>query len=108
MDRCPRCGSKRVYPSRHRGFTERLRQVFTDRRPYRCHECSWRGWTRIEVRITRQADVDPQVLRRPHAQRALTSEELDRLDPGDPAPPRRPARPGPLTEDDFDGLDPEA
>lgn len=108
MDRCPRCGSKRVYPSRHRGFRERLRQVFTEKRPCRCHECNWRGWAVIEVRLARRAQFDPQELRHAQPARALAPEELDRLDPGEPEPPRRPTRPGPLTEDDFEGLDPKS
>jgi hypothetical protein len=107
MDHCPRCGSTRVYPSRHRGFAERLRQVFTEKRPYRCHACGWRAWAQIEIRLSRHhAELDPETLRRPSRERAIAPEELDRLEPGEPQAPRRPTRPGPLTDDDFDGLDP--
>ncbi len=106
MTQCPRCGSTRVYLSRHRGFAERLRQVFTAKRPHRCHACNWRAWVRVEVRGRRTADFNPEALRRAPAQPALTADELDRLDLGQPAPPRPAERAGPLTEDDFEKLDP--
>jgi hypothetical protein len=44
MDRCPRCMSHKVHPSRIRSFWETWRRQITLSRPYRCSNCSWRGW----------------------------------------------------------------
>ena len=106
MEKCPRCGSSRVYPSRHRGIAERLHQVFTEKRPHRCHNCDWREWVEIEVRIPAQRDIDPHKLRRPHPERPLNGADLDRLDlPADPV--KRSHHPGPLRGDEIDEIDPE-
>ena len=40
---CPACHSYAIYRSKLRGF-ERLKKFFTNERPYRCHDCNWRGW----------------------------------------------------------------
>jgi len=46
---CSVCGSPRVYRSRSKGGVERVRKTLTDRRPYRCGDCGWRGWlTEVE------------------------------------------------------------
>ena len=37
--KCPACGSTRVFPSRLRNILERLRQMLTEKQPYRCHQC---------------------------------------------------------------------
>ena len=58
---CPRCRSSRVYPSRLRSMLERVRQRFTERQPYRCHACNWRGWHDVEFK-TKTPDVTPEVL----------------------------------------------
>lgn len=44
MRNCPACGSQRVYRSRTRSAFERIRRQVTMKRPYRCHNCDWRGW----------------------------------------------------------------
>jgi len=44
MEKCPSCGSNRVYRSKTRTPFERFRRRFTMKRPYRCHVCQWRGW----------------------------------------------------------------
>lgn len=41
---CPNCHSFAIYRSMPRGLVERIRKHFTSLRPYRCHECQWRGW----------------------------------------------------------------
>lgn len=108
MDKCPACGSTRVYPSRHRSAGERLHQLFTEKRPYRCHECGWREWATIEINIPTAPDVEPASLGRPHADRPVAPDELDRLDlPGADRihEPRDAGRP--LTVDSFDPLDPK-
>lgn len=108
MDKCPACGSTRVYPSRHRSTGERLHQIFTEKRPYRCHECGWRAWASIEVHIPPQPDIDPQSLGRPHAERPLASEEMDSLDlPGAEriGAPKDAGRP--LATEQLDPLDPK-
>lgn len=43
---CPACGDFTLYRSHARDFGERLRKAFTHSRPYRCHRCGWRGWTK--------------------------------------------------------------
>jgi predicted RNA-binding Zn-ribbon protein involved in translation (DUF1610 family) len=40
---CPACHSYAIYRSRLHGF-ERIKKYFTIERPYRCHDCGWRGW----------------------------------------------------------------
>jgi UDP-GlcNAc:undecaprenyl-phosphate GlcNAc-1-phosphate transferase len=40
---CPRCGHLSLRRSRTRS-SEILRRRLDSRRPYRCHECGWRGW----------------------------------------------------------------
>jgi hypothetical protein len=107
MDKCPRCGSSRVYPSRHRGTTERLQQAFTEKRPYRCHGCGWRAWAEVEVRIPPHADIDPHKLRRPHLERPLSGDEMDRLDLPVPGEEKPSHHPGPLTPDEIDEIEPE-
>lgn len=108
MDKCPRCGSSRVYPSRHRGAVERLHQVFTEKRPHRCHNCGWRAWAEIDVHIPPQPDLDPQKLRRPHPDRPVTGDEMDRLDLPKPGDTKRLHHPGPLTTDELDDIEPES
>jgi hypothetical protein len=92
-----------VYPSRHRGAGERLRQVFTQKRPYRCHNCGWREWAEIDVQIPDQPDVDPRSLRRPHPDRPLTGDEIDGLDLSGE---QRPAQAGPTTTGEQKKLEP--
>ena len=41
---CSSCASTSVHRSRISGPIESLRRQFTDKRPYRCYECGWRGW----------------------------------------------------------------
>ena len=40
---CPSC-SQQIHRSRVRNRWEEIRRLFTGRRPFRCHGCSWRGW----------------------------------------------------------------
>ena len=41
---CPACGSEQVMRSRSRNKWEAWRKTITDKRPFRCHRCRWRGW----------------------------------------------------------------
>jgi hypothetical protein len=41
---CPTCHEYNLYRSRSRDIVEFLRKKFTNKRPYRCHTCGWRGW----------------------------------------------------------------
>lgn len=43
---CPKCGEYALYRSRARTFAEKLRNKLTTSRPFRCHRCAWRGWTK--------------------------------------------------------------
>jgi hypothetical protein len=57
MERCPECGSPRVFRSKTRSAFERLRRRFTVKRPYRCHECNWRGWALDGTQSVSPSDV---------------------------------------------------
>ncbi len=41
---CPKCETNNVHRSRARGCWESWRRLLTRRRPFRCHNCDWRGW----------------------------------------------------------------
>jgi hypothetical protein len=41
---CPSCGSHQMRRSKARSFHERLRKGYTQKRMFRCQQCSWRGW----------------------------------------------------------------
>jgi hypothetical protein len=69
-----------VYPSRLRNGVERLRQKLTDKQPYRCHECSWRKWRDVEF-LSANPDVRPDDLRTGRGGGALSSTDVDQLDP---------------------------
>ncbi|HNV01946.1 MAG TPA: hypothetical protein PLE61_07535 [Vicinamibacterales bacterium] len=51
MEACPACGSRRVYRSRTRSVFERIRRQVTTKRPFRCHNCNWRGWVAEAARL---------------------------------------------------------
>ena len=44
MDQCPKCKSADIHRSRAKTRWERWRQRITEKRPYRCRGCNWRGW----------------------------------------------------------------
>ncbi len=71
---CRKCGSRNVHHSRLRTWFERLWWRFSDRAPFRCHDCDWRAWL---------ADPGPRtnggMIREIH--RDLSEAELERLDP---------------------------
>ncbi len=109
MDKCPACGSTKIYPSRHRNARERLRQLFTEKRPYRCHACNWRQWASIEIRMLGQPDLALPVAGPHLGDRPMTPEELDRLDlPGaDRSRQSKAEGRHPLPPESFDRLDPD-
>jgi predicted RNA-binding Zn-ribbon protein involved in translation (DUF1610 family) len=77
--KCPKCGSHRIYPSRQKTLFERLRRAITDRQPYRCHSCNYRGWHDIVVpRPT--ADKHDELKAATGKTRPVTAADLDRLD----------------------------
>jgi UDP-GlcNAc:undecaprenyl-phosphate GlcNAc-1-phosphate transferase len=41
---CARCGGRNVHRTRVKGVYERFRKLHTPMRPFRCDDCSWRGW----------------------------------------------------------------
>ena len=57
MTKCPSCGSNRIHRSRTRGFVERMRRQFTQKRAFRCEACGWRGWGIETDRPHRQGDL---------------------------------------------------
>jgi hypothetical protein len=44
MQHCPLCKSDNIQRSRSRSWWEQLRKEITNKRPYRCRGCGWRGW----------------------------------------------------------------
>jgi hypothetical protein len=76
---CPACQSTRVFPSRLRSGFERLRQLMTEKQPYRCHECGWRKWQEVRVHPD-SPDVEPEDLRTGRAPEPVSATELDSLD----------------------------
>jgi len=76
---CPACGSRRVFPSRLRNRVERLRQMLTDKQPYRCHQCNWRKWREVEIHPD-NSDVRPDDLRTGRTPEPVSPKDLDSLD----------------------------
>jgi hypothetical protein len=68
-----------VFPSRLRNGFERLRQLMTEKQPYRCHECGWRKWREVRVHPD-NPDVEPEDLRTGRAPEPVSPHELDSLD----------------------------
>ena len=54
---CARCGSRNVHRSKVRGAYERFKKVHTPTRPFRCHDCDWRGWRLPLERLTPLGDL---------------------------------------------------
>ena len=81
MERCPACGSSRIYPSRLRSARERLRHFLTGMQPYRCHQCDWRRWSRVSLRSRPKGQTVPDELRTSAPHGSVNASELDRLDP---------------------------
>jgi hypothetical protein len=109
MDKCPACGSTKVYPSRHRSSRERLHQLFTTKRLYRCHACNWRQWASIEIHVPGQPEPDALVTGHRPGGGPMTPEELDRLDLPGADRIHAPSVEGrhPLPPESFDRLDPD-
>lgn len=62
MAHCPDCKSKNLRRSRSRNRWERWRKAITDKRPYRCQSCQWRGWLPLSL-----ADIEQALVNRPTA-----------------------------------------
>ena len=77
--KCPTCGSTRVFPSRLRNGIERLRQMVTDKQPYRCHACNWRKWREVEIHLDNE-DVRPDDLRTGRTPKPVSPKDIDSLD----------------------------
>ena len=45
---CPKCDSEEYHRSHPRNSYEKLRKAILRQRPYRCHECAYRGWVTIK------------------------------------------------------------
>ncbi len=41
---CPVCGKYQFHKSHTRNFKEKARKFILHQRPYRCHNCGYRGW----------------------------------------------------------------
>ncbi len=77
--KCPACGSTRVFPSRLRNILEKIRQMLTEKQPYRCHQCGWRKWHEVWVH-TDSPDVCPDDLRTGRVSSPVSPTDLDLLD----------------------------
>jgi hypothetical protein len=62
---CRLCGSVALHRSRTRSNWENWRRDLTDRRPYRCQRCGWRGWL-VDVGSMAAARVEPLRLQTAH------------------------------------------
>jgi hypothetical protein len=50
-------------------------------RPYRCHHCDWRRWSRVRFRPGSEGQTVPDELRMSAPHGTVHGAELDRLDP---------------------------
>jgi uncharacterized protein with PIN domain len=41
---CPKCNAEALHRSHAHSSLEEKRKKLSSKRPYRCHECQWRGW----------------------------------------------------------------
>ncbi len=41
---CPKCNAEALHRSHAHSTLEEKRKKLSSKRPYRCHECEWRGW----------------------------------------------------------------
>jgi hypothetical protein len=60
-----------------------VRRRLTEQQPYRCHQCGWREWRRIEL-APANPDVRPDDLRTGRQPKPVNGSELDPLDPKSP------------------------
>jgi len=72
-----------VFPSRVRNVIERLRQMFSDKQPYRCHQCGWRQWRDV-LSHDQSPDVRPEDLRTGRVPGPVSSKDIDQLDSSTP------------------------
>ena len=70
MPNCRKCGSK-TQRSRVRGVWERVRKHLTYRRPYRCHNCEWRGWAEGWDRKFADLELDTKTAENAAGSRAI-------------------------------------
>jgi hypothetical protein len=64
---------------------ERVRQMWSDQQPYRCHQCGWRKWR--DVLISEDGpDVHPEDLRTGRVPAPVSAAEFDQLDSPSPRP----------------------
>jgi hypothetical protein len=68
-----------VYPSHLRSVFERVRQMLTDKQPYRCHQCGWRRWRAVLLPSEGPA-VTPEDLRTGPQMQPVSMSDLDQLD----------------------------
>ena len=46
---CPNCGQHDYHKSHIKNIVERIRKYILHQRPYRCHDCNYRGWVLVKV-----------------------------------------------------------
>jgi hypothetical protein len=89
-----------VFPSRLRNAVERLRARLTNKEPYRCRECGWRGW-RYTPLTSQLPDVHPGDLRTGRSAAPVATDDLKPLDPAGPKDPL-------VSDGELDPLDPKS
>ena len=80
MSQCPKCRSARFYPSRIRSVAERVRTIFGERRPYRCHSCNHRGWYRMSLAVAGDVEITPEIPSTPGRSQRATGGGRDSRD----------------------------
>ena len=89
LGHCPACESTRVYPSRVRNPIEKVRQLLTRKRPFRCHECQWRGWALEAWNPVQSKKNNLEWPPDARGDNPLTPDEFDTLDAHRPPSSRR-------------------
>jgi hypothetical protein len=87
MHLCPMCRSHNTHRSHARSLWEGWRQKVTNKRPYRCLDCKWRGWgvdlgTRSaddEAFLTEPPNPETSGLARDDRRKDLDLDALDRV-----------------------------
>ena len=48
---CPVCSNNQFFQSSNRNFFEKIRTIIFFKKPYRCHECGYRGWIQLPIKF---------------------------------------------------------
>lgn len=48
---CPVCSTYHFYRSSIKNLVEKIRTLIFFQKPYRCHECGYRGWIQVPIKF---------------------------------------------------------